>query len=160
MKTKFIPVLIGAVLVLIAAAVVFFQINAAPKPSPQSNLSTDPQKLLIPRWFLRSLTLNGQAVELPADQQALTLQFADGNTVSGSGGCNSFGGSYQAGADGKLSFGGPLISSQMACLQGMQLESAYFNALAKVQQFQLDGGRLTLASADGQTSLVFAMPPR
>jgi heat shock protein HslJ len=160
MKTKFIPVLIGAVLiVLIAAVAVFFQINAAPKPSSQSNVSTDPNKLLIPRWFLRSLTLNGQKVEIPADQQALTLQFADAGNVNGSGGCNSIGGSYQAGMDGKLSFG-PLISTKMACLEGMQQESAYFNALAQVQQFYTYGGRLTLSSADGQTSLVFAMPPK
>ena len=42
----------------------------------------------------------------------------------------------------------------------MAQESAYFSALAKVSQFNVENGKLTLSSADGKTSLVYRMPPK
>ncbi len=126
--------------------------------------STDPQKLLIPRWFLNSLTLDGKAIAIPAEQQAITIQFKENGDVGGTGGCNSFGSTYKAGKDGKLTVD-TITSTMMACAQTgqtdpMQIESAYFAALSKVQRFAVDQGKLTLTSADGKTSLVYRMPPK
>jgi heat shock protein HslJ len=120
--------------------------------------TADPQKLLIPRWFLSELTVNGQKVDIPAGQQKITLQFEDNGKANGTGGCNTFGSDYKASKDGKLSFG-QMMSTLMAC-DDMQQEGAYFDALAKVQQFQVDGGILTLSSTDGKNLLVFSMPPK
>ncbi len=120
--------------------------------------STEPQKLLIPRWFLSELTLDGQKVEVPVGQQQITLRFEEGGKANGNGGCNSFGTNYKAGKDGKLSFG-QITSTLMAC-DNMLQESAYLEALARVQQFKVEEGKLTLSSADGKTSMVFTMPPK
>ncbi|RPJ51815.1 MAG: META domain-containing protein [Chloroflexi bacterium] len=132
--------------------------GANPQPAPAS-AETDPQKLMIPRWFLSALTLDGQAVEIPAGQQQMTIQFETATQANGTGGCNSFGADYQASQDGKLTFG-PIVTTEMACEGWMQLESAYYQALGKVQQFRVGEGKLTLSSSDGKTTLVFAMPPK
>lgn len=153
MRKTFLAPLTGAL------AVVMIVFLAGCAQSAQGVGAADPQKLLIPRWFLRELTLNGQKVDLPADQQKITIQFKEDGTVNGSGGCNSFGADYKAGKDGKFSFS-PITSTLMACQEGGQLESAYFEALVKVQQFKTEAGKLTLSSADGKTVMVFSMPPK
>jgi heat shock protein HslJ len=156
MKKKFFAPLIAGLSLLM----IVFLIGCTPAPAaPGGAGAADPQKLLIPRWFLSELTLNGQKVEIPAGQQKMTLQFEEGGKVGGTGGCNSFGGEYKAGTDGKVTFG-QLASTLMACADGMQQESAYLEALSKVQQYQVAEGKLTLSSTDGQTTLVFAMPPK
>jgi len=155
MNKKSLAPLIGALMV----AMMVFITGCTQTGAAQTSGSTDPQKLMIPRWFLSSLTLDGQAVDIPAGQQKITLQFEQDNKANGAGGCNSFGTEYKVSPDGKLSFS-PIMSTLMACTEGMEQESAYFNALAKVEQFKVDGGKLTLSSADGKTSLVFQMPPK
>jgi heat shock protein HslJ len=119
----------------------------------------NPQRLLIPRWFLELMTLDGTVVPVPADQQQVTIAFTPDGKVDGNGGCNSFGGEYQLGENGGVKFG-PLASTMMACDNTMQLESTYFQALAKVESFQVSQGKLTLSSADGKTVLVYHMPPK
>lgn len=122
-----------------------------------ASAGADPQKLLVPRWFLTGLTLDGQGLTLEGKQP--TLQFKPDGTANGEGGCNQFGTVYQASADGKLQFG-QITATMMACDQGMQQESAYLKALAQVQQFKMDGMKLTLLSADGKTALNFSLPPK
>jgi heat shock protein HslJ len=90
----------------------------------------------------RLVELNGQPVigEVP-----LTLQFAaDGQRVSGNGGCNQFSGPYaQNGAS--LRFG-PLISTRRACLDPAlnTQETAYFQALESTTRYSIEGGQLLL----------------
>ncbi len=115
------------------------------------------QKLMIPRWFLNSLVLDGEEVGLP--EKHLTLQFEEGGQANGEGGCNSFFATYEARPDGKITFGS-VGATKMACEDGMEQENAYFNALAQVTQFRTAEGQLTLTSADGKTSLIFNMPPK
>jgi heat shock protein HslJ len=145
-----------SILAGLMALLVILMLAGCAQPIEMGN--ADPQKLLIPRWFLSELTLNGQKVDIPAGQQNITLQFEDGGKANGNSGCNDFGTDYKAGKDGKLSFG-QITSTLMAC-DNMQQESAYLDALSKVQQFKVEGGKLTLSSADGQTAMVFTMPPK
>jgi heat shock protein HslJ len=160
MKKQYLaPVFGAAVLIVIVVVLILVQSGAAQQPPAPGSGSTDPQTLMIPRWFLNSLSLDGQAVDIPADQQSITLQFVPDGSANGKGGCNEFGTTYTAAADGKLSFG-PVMSTKMACDSLMVQENAYFNALGKVTQFKTEGGRLTLSSADGKTTLVYRMPPK
>jgi putative lipoprotein len=158
MNRKVTVAVIAAFAVILIAAAVVFARNAGPK-APSASPETDPQKLMIPRWFLSALTLDGQVIDIPAGQQKMTLQFETETKANGTGGCNSFGADYQASKDGKLSFG-PIMSTMMACENGMQLETAYLQALAKVQQFKVVQTKLTLSSNDGKTTLVLSMPPK
>ena len=79
--------------------------------------------------------------EIPAGA-VVTLVFEDGQ-ASGRAACNSYGGAYDAGDDGSLSFEGFAVT-QMACEpELMTLESAYLEALGTVTGFAVDG-KLTL----------------
>lgn len=73
--------------------------------------------------------------------------------VSGSGGCNRFGGSFTVAAE-RLSLGA-LAATEMACPQGKAQEAAFFQQLGRVARHRIDGERLTLQDAGGRTLAVF-----
>jgi heat shock protein HslJ len=160
MMNKRFYILSGVLVVLIAVVIILMtrqsQANTPP-PTPNGWNATDPQTLMIPRWFLNTLVVDGKEVEL--GDKLLNLQFEEGSKANGEGGCNSFFADYQVSSDGKLSFG-PIGSTKMACEPGMDLETAYFDALSRVQQFRTEQGKLTLSSTDGKTTLIYNMPPK
>ena len=112
-----------------------------------SGASTDPADL-AGTWVLDAATIGSLSADAPSDAP-VTVTFSDGQ-ASGSAGCNTFSGSYEAADDGTLTFG-PLASTMMACEEPlMTLESAYFGAMDAVTSFSVDGVALTL-SGDGET---------
>ena len=81
---------------------------------------------------------------------SITLSFADGE-ISGSGGCNSYSGSYQVQGD-RISFGETVITLQ-ACMEPdgvLDQESAYMAILGVVKRFVLEDGGLMLVTQDGK----------
>ncbi len=105
-------------------------------------------------WLLASL--KGQNV-LPKPQ--ITATFNEDNTLSGSGGCNSYSASYTV--EGNSLTIGPAISTQMACPDPiMSQETAYLTVLGSVATYQIQGNTLELADASGATVATFtAMQP-
>lgn len=97
-------------------------------------------------WSLSSI--DGAA---PLTGTAQTLAFADGK-VSGSGGCNSYGGAYSLGGDGiRIS---EIVSTLMACMDPaglMDQESAFLNSLMNAQTYKLEGNSLQIRTSDGRT---------
>lgn len=101
--------------------------------------------------------LNGTSWQLESlgdrmiqEERAPTLKFMDGR-VTGSGGCNSFQGSYSISAR-QIQFK-ELTMTLMACPDGggvMNLEQDYFNALQIGESFELDGNRLSVYASDGR----------
>jgi heat shock protein HslJ len=80
-----------------------------------------------------------------------SVTFSDGK-VSGSGGCNQFGGSYTQ--DGDALAIGQLVSTQMSCgAKADAQERAYLAALERVETWSLDDDELTLADTDGRELL-------
>jgi putative lipoprotein len=71
------------------------------------------------------------------------------STVSGSGGCNGFSGSYTLNGD-RVSFG-RLLSTMMACVSGMETERAFLPALAKVRRWRISGQNLDLLDDRGNS---------
>jgi len=68
---------------------------------------------------------------------------ADGQ-VTGSGGCNSYGGSYELSGN-KLSIPGPLMSTMMSCGEEKdQQEQQLLMALQSAESYQIDDGELTI----------------
>ncbi len=133
------------------------EIPAGSKTPAEGRASTDPQRLMIPRWFLTSLTVNGETIAVP--EGSISIQFeADGN-ANGSGGCNSYFSQYQASDDGVMQFGA-VGATKMFCENTMEAETAYFEALSQVDRFKTEDWKLFLSSADGKTALVFSMPPK
>jgi heat shock protein HslJ len=84
----------------------------------------------------------------------VTLALGEDGHASGSGGCNSYGGSYTVEGD-TLQFS-EVVSTLMACVDSdlMDQEQAYLDALNSASAFTLDGDRLTISDEDGQ-QLVF-----
>jgi heat shock protein HslJ len=104
-------------------------------------------------WELESLAGNDV---LPGS--TITLEFSS-DEVSGSAGCNQYGGSYRAGAD-SLSISG-VFSTMMACVgpEGvMEQEQAYLAALRRAASYRISGDRLEILDGTGTQVLAFVAP--
>ena len=118
--------------------------------------SSDPDDLTGVVWVLDDTSIAALVADVP-DNAEVTLTFEDGQ-ADGTAACNSYGGSYQAGDDGSVSFEGFAVT-EMACDPPlMGLESAYLEVLGGVSGFDVDAAlRLT----NGGTTLSFSreVPP-
>jgi heat shock protein HslJ len=102
---------------------------------------TDPQALMGHGWTLDQTSMAALVDDVPAGA-TVTIAFEDGQ-ASGRAACNSYGGAYDAGDDGSLSFQGFSVT-EMGCEPGlMTLESVYLEALGTVTGFRIDA-KLTL----------------
>jgi heat shock protein HslJ len=75
---------------------------------------------------------------------SITLMFEAGNKLGGSGGCNSYGGTYQV--DGQTLSVSDVVSTMRACEDAAltQQESKYLAALGSATSFQLSGNDLII----------------
>jgi heat shock protein HslJ len=112
-------------------------------------------------WQLVSINGNVQ-VGAAIGGQDVTLVFDANGGAGGSGGCNSYGGSYSAGADGSISFS-DIVSTLMACTDGgiMEVEAAFFDALNAADHYEVTQCEAcvnpeTLTITGGGHTLVFA----
>ncbi len=109
-------------------------------------------------WRVVSL-LHGDAVTTLPEGVEITAEFtAEDESLSGSAGCNTYGGRYEAGA-GRIAIR-ELTVTEMAC-EGpdgvMELEQAYLEAIPRAAEYRLDGDQMTLLSRAG-TILVVLEP--
>ena len=79
------------------------------------------------------------------------IEFKDGQ-MNGEVGCNGFGGEYTVNGD-TLEFG-PIMSTMMFCENVADQESTVLATLQEKTSFVIDGNLLTIASADGNSSIV------
>lgn len=123
---------------------------------PSLTAAQDSDPLAGTQWTLDSI--DGEPV-IPGS--TITLEFSperqdagEDRRVSGSGGCNGYGGVYSLEGD-ALTIS-QIFSTLMACADDAVTtqESAYFLALQATTHYTLEGNRLTLTTADGET-LVF-----
>jgi heat shock protein HslJ len=149
--------IVTILVVVVIGVVAFVTRNGTAKDQSWGDPSTDPQKLMIPRWFLSELTYNGAQVAL-GDAQ-ITLQFTQDGQINGNAGCNDYFASYTTDSTGKMSFS-QAAATKMFCENNMQQENAYLGALEQISQFKTEQGKLILSSSDGKTSLIFSMPPK
>lgn len=85
----------------------------------------------------------------------------DATTAKGSGGCNTFSGTYRHDRTGALAFG-DLAMTAMACLEAPrnELETAFMRALGGVNRASVDAlGRLILSGSSGEILLAAAAQP-
>lgn len=110
------------------------------------------QSLADTSWQVTGINNGKEAVVSTFADTAVTMMFADDGQVSGSGGCNRYRATYQAGG-GKLRFG-PAAATRMACAPGvMEQEQVFFNALKTVATMQVEGDRLEMRTAEGALAL-------
>jgi heat shock protein HslJ len=100
------------------------------------------------RWLLSSFS-DGMTERSLITGSEISLEL-EGGELSGSAGCNSYGGSYTAG-EGALDVG-MLFNTEMACLEPeglMDQESEYLSILGAATSFQIDGSTLRISTDDG-----------
>ena len=93
-------------------------------------------------------------VEVVEGQREPHIVFdAESMGVHGSGGCNRLTGSYMLEGD-SLTLG-PVATTMMACIDGMETEYAFLKALGLVTGYKLDGEKLEVSDAAGQALASF-----
>jgi len=105
------------------------------------------------------LTRLGEAAVAAASQQRepYFVLSSKSHRVSGSGGCNRFTGSYQLNGD-ELTFG-PIVTTLMACPEGMDTEKAFLKALTETKTWKLTEQKLELFDAHGKLLASFEARP-
>lgn len=105
-------------------------------------------------WVLESL---GGVSELKhADPDVTTLMTLAAGKATGNGGVNSFTGTYDAPAAGKVTFG-PIAATKMAGPDNaMAQEAAFFAALDNTRGFEINDGKLVLSDLSNDTLVVMA----
>jgi heat shock protein HslJ len=98
-------------------------------------------------WKLTRLGDDSVTVASKQPEPHLILNSGTGR-ATGSGGCNRMSGSYQLSGD-RLSLG-QMVSTMMACVEGMETEQAFLKALGQVSGWSITGRQLELEDAAGQ----------
>jgi heat shock protein HslJ len=91
--------------------------------------------------------LSGTAVTASKQQEPYFVLNSQLRRVEGSGGCNRITGSYEANGD-RLAFS-HMAGTMMACLEGMDTEKAFLDALNRVNRWKITGQGLELYDASG-----------
>jgi heat shock protein HslJ len=96
--------------------------------------------------------LRGAPVRVLEDRREPHLVLRSQETrVTGFGGCNGFGGSYEL--DGERLSLGPLMGTMMACPGAMDQEHAFMTALEAVRSWRIEGQHLELLDEEGERLL-------
>lgn len=128
-------------------------LQRTPRPIQQQTAKTS---LRGTYWKLEEVA--GNAVLASEQQREPHLIFsAQGDRVTGSGGCNRLSGSYEA-RGASLRFAG-IASTRMACARGMETESSFLQSLGQVRSWMISGQELQLMSEDGKPILKFRAGP-
>lgn len=98
-----------------------------------------------------------QIVQYDPAVTTVNIIFGEDGSVSGTSGCNQYGGSYTLEGD-TLGFG-PLMSTLMACEEpAMSVEAAYLDALGSASTFTIRGNMLEIVYAAGLLTFETAVP--
>jgi len=121
--------------------------------SPQS-----PTGLSGPTWRVTSINNGNDAVVSTVPGTQVSMMFGEDGTVSGSGGCNNFSGSYTLSGS-SISFG-PLASTLRACfpVEVSEQEQYFYAALSATTTYELNGDRLTFRDDAGATQVIAVRP--
>ncbi len=107
-------------------------------------------------WALVSLEHNGRTIRPHPQGEPITLQFdATSRQISGSGGCNAYGGSVRLTAETAL-FGAIQAGTRGCSPPVMAVERLFFEGLAQAAHWQRSAAdRLRISSRDGRLRLDF-----
>lgn len=101
---------------------------------------------LIGTWKLTSFGLAGTLSSALADVEAI-LTFNDDGTLTGTSGCNDFGGKYVVDGD-QITFNEVVSTLKLCDTPLMEQEEAMTLALTETATYQLEGNTLTITNGD------------
>lgn len=136
-------------LIFISLGILSVVLAGCQSPSMKNEVATD--ALVGSMWRLSSL-----AERANTDAAATTLHFENAGRLTGSDGCNSYQGSYNA-SNSTLEIADNMMSTMMACPQPVELQaSAFKRALKNTMSFKINDGQLQLQGDKGQLLATFA----
>jgi heat shock protein HslJ len=110
--------------------------------------------LVGPTWACTSYAGKGGSVDVTGTA-AVVAQFAPDGTLTGSGGVNTYSGTYTVSGE-KMTIGAGIVSTKMAGPQPlMDQEAGYLAAIAKTASFKIGDFELTLFDAAGRPLAVY-----
>lgn len=111
-----------------------------------------PDSLVSTFWELKGLF--GDSLSEESDKRKLNIVLVkEGNRVAGFSGCNQFSGSFTR--DGSTLQIGELVSTQMACFEGVEREQQFHEALRETVRYTIEGPVLKFYNADDEMVLEF-----
>jgi heat shock protein HslJ len=118
--------------------------------------AVEPEKALLGEWNVLGY-YTGNAIQSPVVDSHLTIDFAI-STVSGSSGCNTFHGPYEA--DGNKIAVGPLATTRLACISDElnKQETDYLAALELASSFKGTSSGIDLLRSDGGIAVSLGRP--
>ncbi len=111
-----------------------------------SGSAEEPAVALTGDWKLTSYGTSGVISSALADVDA-GLTFSDDGTVTGTSGCNHFGGSYTAEGD-KITFTEIVSTLKLCDAPLMGQEEAMYQILTETASYQIEGSTLTITNND------------
>ncbi|MCA6438755.1 MAG: META domain-containing protein [Sediminibacterium sp.] len=109
----------------------------------------------ITEKYWKLIQLNGKPITVSAKgKEPHIILKKEGNKVNGSGGCNSFMGSYALKEGGRIQFS-QMASTLMACIHDDGTEAAFLKALSKADSYFIKGDTLQLNRAKMSPLAVF-----
>lgn len=123
--------------------------TAVPEDDGQQS-STEPAVSVVgQRWVLAEADAQSGAVKAPSEPEAY-LEIAENGDVTGSTGCNGFGGAAEVG-DQTITFQ-PLIATKRGCSGQLgKVDSAMLSVLHGEVTAEIAGNTLTLTNDEGET---------
>jgi heat shock protein HslJ len=124
-----------------------------------ATFSAQSQSLAGSSWHVTGLNNGrGGVVSLVAGT-SVTMNFATGGKVAGSGGCNNYTSTYTQ-VGGKLTFTPAAATRRMCAASGvMEQEHAFLKALESAATARVEGNELELRTADGALALSLVRNP-
>ncbi|MDG5500189.1 YbaY family lipoprotein [Marinobacter sp. BGYM27] len=125
-------------------------------PGGVSAAAAAPGQVKMTETFWKLVELNGNAIKNDVGVRAKEINIVlheEGTRAVGFAGCNNFSGSYTLSGN-DISFGA-LISTQMACLAGMDVEDSYLKMLQETTHFKQERGVLTFFNDSDEAVLKY-----
>jgi heat shock protein HslJ len=124
-----------------------------------ATFSAQSQALAGTSWHVTSINNGKDAVVSLVPGSSVTMDFATGGKVAGSGGCNNYTTTYTQDG-GKLTFAPAAATRRMCVASGvMEQEHAFFKALETAATARMEGNQLELRTADGALALALERNP-
>ncbi len=121
--------------------------------SAGSKTPAKPDSTLTNTYWKLDMLL-GKTMELGADGKELYMVLeSENNRVRGFSGCNNFSGSFKL-EDKSLHFG-QIISTQMACMEGMEQEFSFLQTLSTADYFKITADELLIYNSSGEPVIRF-----
>ena len=117
--------------------------------------ATSGTDLFDKEWKLTALNGEAITVDTTFKRDPLLVFGKENNQVSGNGGCNGFGSSFELSGDDGIVIS-DITATQMAC-PNLDLEQRFFEVLKAVKSYRIEGHTLTLADENGGATAQFEL---